>query len=159
MGTLTNQRDPFDGSNYSTPSTAPPKENSTTAEKKRILVVEDDDFTSLLIQELLDFHGYSVLRAADAVDAYRLANELHPDLILMDIQLSDSSGLEATKWIREVDALRDTPIVAVTAFAMREDQRRIMESGCDAYIAKPFHTDYFLKTISQLVGAEPQGEA
>ena len=75
MGTLTNQRDPFDGSNYSTPSTAPPKENSTTAEKKRILVVEDDDFTSLLIQELLDFHGYSVLRAADAVDAYRLANE------------------------------------------------------------------------------------
>ena len=131
MGTLTNQRDPFDGSNYSTPSTAPPKENSTTAEKKRILVVEDD----------------------------RLANELHPDLILMDIQLSDSSGLEATKWIREVEALRNTPIVAVTAFAMREDQRRIMESGCDAYIAKPFHTDYFLETISQLVGAEPQGEA
>ena len=158
MGTLTEPREPLAGSSYTTPSTAPPKENSVTAERKRILVVEDD-FTSLLIQELLDFHGYSVLRAADAVDAYRLANELRPDLILMDIQLSDSSGLEATKWIREVDALRDTPIVAVTAFAMREDQRRIMESGCDAYIAKPFHTDYFLETISQLVGAEPQGEA
>lgn len=130
-----------------------------TAEQKSILVVEDDDFTSFLIQELLDFHGYRVLRAADAVDAYRLANESRPDLILMDIQLSESSGLEATRWIREVDALRNTPIVAVTAFAMREDQRKILESGCDAYIAKPFHTDYFLQTISQLVNAETKGAA
>ena len=159
MGTETGPADSHDETGRATPTAALAREEPVTAERKRILVVEDDDFTSLLIQELLDFHGYTVLRAADAVDAYRKANELRPDLILMDIQLSDSSGLEATRWIREVDALRDTPIVAVTAFAMREDQRRIMESGCDAYIAKPFHTDYFLETISQLVKAEPQGEA
>lgn len=159
MGTSTGSNGTHEDSGFASRTARLAKEGTVTSERKRILVVEDDDFTSFLIQELLDFHGYSVLRAADAVDAYRLANELRPDLILMDIQLSDSSGLEATKWIREVEALRNTPIVAVTAFAMREDQRRIMESGCDAYIAKPFHTDYFLETISQLVGAEPQGEA
>ena len=71
------------------------------------------------------------------MEALRLARQHHPDLILMDIQLPEVSGLEVTKWIKEDEDLRAIPIIAVTAFAMKGDEEKIREGGCEAYIAKP----------------------
>src|SRR3546814_9274338 len=71
------------------------------------------------------------------MEALRLAREHHPDLILMDIQLPEVSGLEVTKWIKEDDNLKSIPVIAVTAFAMKGDEEKIREGGCEAYIAKP----------------------
>ena len=88
----------------------------------------------------------------NGVDAVRLAAELTPDLILMDIQLPEVSGLEVTKWIKEDDNLRSIPIIAVTAFAMKGDEERIRQGGCEAYISKPISVVSFLETIRKHLG-------
>ena len=81
-----------------------------------------------------------------------LAREHRPDLILMDIQLPEISGLEVTKWLKEDDDLAAIPVVAVTAFAMKGDEERIREGGCEAYISKPISVVHFLETIKRLLG-------
>ena len=84
--------------------------------------------------------------------ALELAREHCPDLILMDIQLPEVSGLEVTKWIKEDEQLRAIPVVAVTAFAMKGDEEKIREGGCEAYIAKPISVGQFLETVKQFAG-------
>jgi two-component system cell cycle response regulator DivK len=116
---------------------------------KTVLIVEDNDLNMKLFHDLLEAHGYDILQTKDGMEALRLARLHRPDLILMDIQLPEVSGLEVTKWIKEDDELRSIPIIAVTAFAMKGDEEKIREGGCEAYIAKPISVVNFLQTVER----------
>ena len=85
---------------------------------KTVLIVEDNELNMKLFHDLLDAHGYETLQTRNGVEALQLAREHHPDLILMDIQLPEVSGLEVTKWLKEDDHLREIPVIAVTAFVV-----------------------------------------
>jgi two-component system, cell cycle response regulator DivK len=121
---------------------------------KRILIVEDNDLNMKLLQDLLEVHGYVTLQTKDGMEALKLARLHHPDLILMDIQLPDVSGLEVTKWIKGDDDLKTIPIIAVTAFVMKGDEEQIREGGCEAYIAKPISVVNFLRTVQRFLNQE-----
>ncbi|TNE56867.1 MAG: response regulator [Alphaproteobacteria bacterium] len=116
---------------------------------KTVLIVEDNELNMKLFHDLLDAHGYQTLQTRDGMDALAMAREHHPDLILMDIQLPEVSGLEVTKWIKEDDELSSIPVVAVTAFAMKGDEEKIRDGGCEAYIAKPISVAKFLETVKR----------
>src|ERR1700722_2815496 len=118
---------------------------------KPVLIVEDNYLNMKLFHDLLEAHGYDILQTKDGLEALRLARLHHPDLILMDIQLPEVSGLEVTKWIKEDDELRAIPIIAVTAFAMKGDEEKIREGGCEAYIAKPISVTNFLQTVARFL--------
>jgi two-component system cell cycle response regulator DivK len=121
---------------------------------KRILIVEDNDLHMKLFHDLLEADGYTTLQSKDGMAALKLARQHHPDLILMDIQLPDVSGLEVTKWIKGDDDLKTIPIIAVTAFVMKGDEEQIREGGCEAYIAKPISVVNFLRTVRRLLNQE-----
>ncbi|HLS67910.1 MAG TPA: response regulator [Kiloniellales bacterium] len=114
---------------------------------KTVLVVEDNELNMKLFHDLLEAHGYEVLQTRDGMDALRLARQHRPNLILMDIQLPVISGLEVTKWLKEDDDLKEIPVIAVTAFAMKGDEEKIREGGCEAYIPKPISVVSFMNTI------------
>jgi two-component system cell cycle response regulator DivK len=118
-----------------------------------VLVVEDNELNMKLFHDLLEAQGYEVLQTKDGMEALKMARQFHPDLILMDIQLPEVSGIEVTKWLKEDDDLRSIPIVAVTAFAMKGDEEKIREGGCEAYIAKPISVAHFLKTVQRFLAA------
>ncbi|MEM6851951.1 MAG: response regulator [Pseudomonadota bacterium] len=120
---------------------------SVSDKPKTVLIVEDNELNMKLFHDLLEAHGYDTLQTRDGMEALRLAREHAPDLILMDIQLPEVSGLEVTKWLKEDEELSAIPIVAVTAFAMKGDEERIREGGCEAYIAKPISVASFLETV------------
>ncbi len=115
--------------------------------QKTILVVEDNELNMKLFNDLLEAHDYRVLQTRDGLSALELARKHMPDLILMDIQLPEVSGIEVTKWLKEDDELKGIPVIAVTAFAMKGDEQKIREGGCEAYISKPISVVSFLKTI------------
>jgi len=121
------------------------------AETKTVLIVEDNELNMKLFHDLLEAHGYETLQTRDGIDALKLAREHKPDLILMDIQLPEVSGLEVAKWIKEDDALKAIPIIAVTAFAMKGDEEKIKQGGCEAYIAKPISVARFLETVEHFL--------
>jgi len=121
-----------------------------------ILIVEDNELNMKLFRDLLEAHGYKTLQTRNGIDAIALARKHKPDLIVMDIQLPEVSGLDVTKWLKEDDSLRHIPIVAVTAFAMKGDEERIREGGCEAYVSKPISVSRFLDTIRQLVPSTSQ---
>jgi len=116
-------------------------------QKKRVLIVEDNELNMKLFRDLLEAHGYATLQTKDGMEALSLAREHKPDLILMDIQLPEVSGLEVTKWIKEDENLKSIPVVAVTAFAMKGDEEKIREGGCEAYVAKPISVENFMNTV------------
>ncbi len=116
---------------------------------KTILVVEDNELNMKLFHDLLEAHGYNILQTKDGMEALRMAREHRPDLILMDIQLPEVSGLEVTKWIKEDEDLKSIPVIAITAFAMKGDEEKIREGGCEAYIAKPISVTSFLETVQK----------
>ncbi len=118
---------------------------------KKILIVEDNELNMKLFHDLLDAQGYQTLQTREGLQALSIAREHRPDLILMDIQLPEISGLEVTKWLKEDDDLASIPVVAVTAFAMKGDEERIREGGCEAYISKPISVSHFLETIRRLL--------
>ena len=118
---------------------------------KTVLIVEDNELNMKLFHDLLEAHGYDTLQTRDGVEALKIAREHKPDLILMDIQLPEVSGLEVAKWIKEDDSLRSIPIVAVTAFAMKGDEEKIRQGGCEAYIAKPISVAKFLETVERFL--------
>ena len=122
---------------------------------RRILVVEDNDLNLKLFRDLLIAQGYSVLHTRDGVEAFRLARTHKPDLVLMDIQLPEVSGFEVTRWLKEDPALRDIPVVAVTAFAMAGDEEKAKAAGCAAYVTKPIAVRPFLETVAKCL-EEPQ---
>ena len=118
---------------------------------KKVLIVEDNELNMKLFHDLLDAQGYETLQTREGLQALALAREHRPDLILMDIQLPEVSGLEVTKWIKEDEELRAIPVIAVTAFAMKGDEEKIREGGCEAYIAKPISVMNFLSTVDQFL--------
>ena len=115
---------------------------------KKILVVEDNALNMKLVRSLLIRGGYSVIEAGDAETGIALAQEQHPDLILMDIQLPGMDGLSATQHIRSEADLKDIPIVALTSYAMQEDVEKTLKAGCTGHISKPIDTRRFLDVIS-----------
>src|SRR5688572_18637969 len=119
---------------------------------KTVLIVEDNELNMKLFHDLLDAHGYRTLQTRNGMDALRIARERRPDLILMDIQLPEISGLEVTRWLKDDEDLRDIPIIAVTAFAMKGDEERIRQGGCEAYISKPISIGTFLETVRRYLG-------
>jgi two-component system cell cycle response regulator DivK len=119
---------------------------------KTVLVVEDNELNMKLFHDLLEAHGYNIVQTRNGLEAIDVAREHHPDLILMDIQLPEVSGLEVTKWIKEDDELRAIPVIAVTAFAMKGDEERIRQGGCEAYLSKPISVNTFIETVKTYIG-------
>ncbi len=118
---------------------------------KTILIVEDNDLNMKLLNDLLQAHGYETLQTMDGRDVMKLARDHHPDLIIMDIQLPEISGLEVTKMLKADEELKDIPVIAVTAFAMKGDEEKIREGGCEGYIAKPISVPTFLETVAKFL--------
>lgn len=119
---------------------------------KSVLIVEDNELNMKLFHDLLDAHGYRTIQTRNGLDALALAREHRPDLVLMDIQLPEVSGLEVTRWLKEDDELCNIPVVAVTAFAMKGDEERIRSGGCEAYVSKPISVMLFLETVRKYIG-------
>ena len=118
---------------------------------QKILIVEDNELNMKLFNDLLQAHGYETVQTHDGREALDLAREHEPDLILMDIQLPEISGLEVTKMLKADDELKAIPVIAVTAFAMKGDEEKIRNGGCEAYIAKPISVSSFLETIEKVI--------
>lgn len=127
-------------------------ETQMDARAKTVLIVEDNELNMKLFHDLLAAHGYRTIQTRNGLDAMALAREHRPNLILMDIQLPEVSGLEVTKWLKEDDDLRAIPVIAVTAFAMKGDEERIRSGGCEAYVSKPISVMTFLDTIRRFIG-------
>ena len=118
---------------------------------KTILIVEDNDLNMKLFNDLLQAHGYETVQTMDGRDVLQLAHKHRPDLIIMDIRLPEISGLEVTKMLKAEDELKGIPVIAVTAFAMKGDEQKFREGGCDGYIAKPISVPTFLETIAKFL--------
>ncbi len=114
-----------------------------------VLIVEDNEMNVRLFSDLLKSKGYGVIACTDSTKAVQTIKENRPDVVLMDIQMPEISGLELTKRIRADKSIRETKIVAVSAFAMDEDIERIRAAGCDDYISKPIEINSFFKTVEQ----------
>ena len=105
---------------------------------KVILVIEDQEDNRRIMRDLLTSVNYEIIEAVTGEEGVRSAETHHPDLILMDIQLPDFDGYEATRRIKAIPALRSIPIIAVTSYALSGDDVKAFEAGCDAYVSKPF---------------------
>ncbi len=119
---------------------------------KLVLVIEDHATSMKLFHDLLKLRGYNVLRASNGMEGWRSACEHHPDLILMDIQLPDVSGLQVTNWLKNDETLKSIPIVAVTAFVL--DDEKMLDAGCDGFISKPISVLSFMETIDRFVAEQ-----
>jgi two-component system, cell cycle response regulator DivK len=119
---------------------------------KTVLIVEDNELNMRLFNDLLEAFGYRTVKTRDGRQALPLAREHKPDLIIMDIQLPEISGLDVTKLLKDDPALKAIPVVAVTAFAMRGDEQKIRAGGCDAYLSKPISVTTFLDTVRRFIG-------
>jgi two-component system cell cycle response regulator DivK len=118
---------------------------------KTILVVEDNAMNMKLFCEILESMGVTSLCALDGKTGLALAKEHCPDLILMDMQLPDISGLELTRTIKADGELKHIPVIAVTASVMQGDEERIMASGCDIYVSKPIQIAEFIGVIRKML--------
>jgi two-component system cell cycle response regulator DivK len=122
------------------------------AHTKTVLIVEDNELNMKLFHDLLDVNGYATVQTRNGLEVLDLARKHRPDLILMDIQLPEVSGLDVTRWLKEDPQLARIPVVAVTAFAMKGDEERIRSGGCEAYISKPISVVTFLETVRRFIG-------
>ena len=120
--------------------------------QKTVLIVEDNELNMKLFHDLLEAHGYATVETRSGVEAVGLARRHKPDLILMDIQLPEVSGIEVIQWIKDDDALKSIPIIAITAYAMKGDEEKIRNSGCEAYLSKPISVVKFLETVRNYIG-------
>ena len=118
----------------------------------KILLVEDNEMNRDMLSRRLIRNGFEVVMAVDGEQGIVMARNERPDLILMDIQLPQVSGLEVTRWIKDDPELRSIPVVAVTAFAMKGDEERIREGGCEAYLSKPISVGKFIETVRRFIG-------
>src|SRR5215203_811593 len=129
-----------------------------TAPRKQVLIVEDNPLNMKLFSAMISAQGYDVLQATDGSHGLYMAQLQHPDLIIMDIQLPDISGMEVTQSLKADAATRDIPIIATSAFALRGDEEQIWASGCDGYMAKPIAITPFLELIELLMVRVPPQE-
>jgi len=123
-----------------------------SAMSKTVMIVEDNELNMKLFHDLLEANGYRTIQTRNGTEALALAREHHPDLILMDIQLPEVSGLDVTRWIKEDETIRHIPVIAVTAFAMKGDEERIRAGGCEAYLSKPISVMKFIETVRHFLG-------
>jgi two-component system cell cycle response regulator DivK len=121
---------------------------------KKVLIVEDNELNMKLFNDLLEAHGYATVQTRNGMEALDLARTHRPDLILMDIQLPEVSGLQVTQWIKEDPTLKHIPVIAITAFAMKGDEEKIRQGGCEAYLSKPISVVKFLETVRNFVGGQ-----
>jgi len=128
-----------------------PGGSEVVAMPKTVLIVEDNELNMKLFNDLLEADGYATIQTKSGVEAVELARRHRPNLILMDIQLPEVSGLEVTQWLKDDDDLRSIPIVAITAFAMKGDEEKIRQGGCEAYLSKPISVVKFLETVRNYV--------
>ena len=119
--------------------------------KEKILIVEDSPLNMKLLEMVLRAKSYTLLKATDGEEALDIAVREQPDLIIMDIQLPKMSGLEVVRRLRETPAFSHTPIIAITAYAMKGCKKRIIESGCDAYLSKPINTRELPEVIAEML--------
>lgn len=125
----------------------------------RILCVEDNPQNMRLVRKMLRRGGYTVLEAEDGLSGVQIAEDEQPDLILMDINLPDIDGLEATRRIKAQSELHHIPIIALTANAMYGDEERCLAAGCNHYISKPFSKDLLLDTVRHFLTTEPESNS
>jgi len=123
---------------------------------KCILVVEDNELNKKLFCDLLQANGYKTVHTADGMEVMDIARSEKPDLILMDIQLPEVSGLEVTSWLKKDSELKNIPIIALTAFAMKGDEEKILAGGCQGYLSKPISISTFLSTVKDFLNKENQ---
>ena len=126
------------------------EQGSAAMAEKTVLVVEDNDLNMKLFHDLLEAHGYHILQTKDGMEALKLAREHHPDLILMDIQLPEISGLEVTKWLKEDDDLKTIPVVVLTTSEADEDILKSYQLHANCYVTKPVDLDKFLTLVKRL---------
>jgi two-component system cell cycle response regulator DivK len=137
---------------YHSSSAYPDRRAEARRAPNTVMIVEDNELNMKLFHDLLDAHGYRTLQTRTGMEALRLARQERPDLILMDIQLPEVSGLEVNKWLKDDETLCDIPVIAVTAFAMKGDEERIRRGGCEAYISKPISITTFLDAVRRQLG-------
>ncbi|MCB1556207.1 MAG: response regulator [Alphaproteobacteria bacterium] len=119
------------------------------ADNKTVLIVEDNELNMKLFHDLLEAHGIATIQTNNGKDVLDLAREHRPDLILMDIQLPEVSGMDVTKWLKADEELKAIPVIAITAFAMKGDEQKIREGGCEDYISKPISVTSFIETVQK----------
>jgi len=122
---------------------------------KTVLIVEDNELNMKLFRDLLEAHGVSTIETRSGMEVLDIARQKRPDLILMDIQLPEVSGLDVTKWLKSDDVLKSIPVIAVTAFAMKGDEEKIRQGGCEDYISKPISVTRFLEVIQTYLSKTP----
>ncbi len=115
---------------------------------KVILIMEDEPKNTTLLRDLLQVSGYSTIEATDGKQGVELAKAKKPDLVLMDVQMPVMDGLEATRILKS-DTTKNIPVLALTSYAMKGDKERILQAGCDGYLAKPFDIQELLKAVAE----------
>ncbi len=120
---------------------------------KTVLIVEDNELNMKLFNDLVETRGHTIVQTRSGLEAVDIARRRRPDLILMDIQLPEVSGLEVTQWLKDDDELKHIPVIAITAFAMKGDEEKILRGGCEAYLSKPISVAKFFETIDHFLGA------
>ncbi len=118
----------------------------------KVLIVEDNELNMKLFHDLLEAHGVDTVETRDGKNVLELAREHKPDLILMDIQLPEISGLDVTRMLKNDEELKSIPVIAVTAFAMKGDEQKIREGGCEDYISKPISVTHFMEVVQKYIG-------
>jgi len=121
---------------------------------KTVLIVEDNQLNMKLFRDLLEAHNVRTVELTDGSKVIDTARQEKPDLILMDIQLPEISGLEVTKWLKDDKDLQNIPVIAVTAFAMKGDEQKIREGGCEDYISKPISVAHFMEVMRTYLGSK-----
>lgn len=120
----------------------------------KVLIVEDNELNMKLFHDLLEAHGINTVQTKDGHNVLQLARDEKPDLILMDIQLPEVSGLDVTRWLKDDEELKSIPVIAITAFAMKGDEQKIREGGCEDYISKPISVMKFLETVRRYLNQD-----
>jgi len=118
---------------------------------KKVMIVEDNELNMKLFRDLVEVNGYETLLTRSGLDVLELARAHRPDLILMDIQLPEISGLDVTKKLKADAELRSIPVIAVTAFAMKGDEEKIRRAGSEDYMSKPISVPHFIATIKKFL--------
>ena len=142
----------FDRTSNHAPTMEAPVSASSPVIMKRVLIVEDDELSMKLFCDLIRVRGHLIFKAMNGEEALRLAREQRPDLILMDMQLPDVSGLRVTRMIKNDENLKSTPVIAITSYVTERDQETIRNGGCDDYIAKPISLSGFGHVMEKFLG-------
>src|SRR5271155_5452935 len=118
---------------------------------KTVLIVEDNELNMKVFNDLVETRGHRIVQTRSGIEAVDLARKHRPDLILMDIQLPEGPGLEVSELLKDDEALREIPVIAITAFAMKGDEEKILQGGCEAYLSKPISVVKFLETVRNYI--------